>query len=117
MRHRKRKEKLGRTSAHREALISNLLVSLIKSGKIETTEVKAKVLKRYFDRLVSLASRGDNASIRIVISWLRDKEAFKLLMRSIVPRMRDRKGGYSRVIKAGYRKGDGAPVAVVEIVS
>ncbi len=117
MRHRKRTEKLGRTTSHKESMLANMVVSLIKSGRIETTEKKGKVLKRYFERVVSLAIKGDNASMRQVVSWVRDKEAFKMLMRSIVPRMRDRKGGYCRLIKAGFRRGDGAPLAIVEIIS
>lgn len=116
MRHRKRTEKLGRTTSHKESMLANMIVSLIKSGKIETTEKKGKVLKKYFERVVSLALEGDNASMRQVVSWIRDKGAFKLLMQSVVPRMRDRRGGYCRLIKAGFRRGDGAPLAIVEIV-
>lgn len=116
MRHRQRTEKLGRKTSHKKSMIANMLVSLIKSGKIETTETKGKVLKRYFERVVSLAIKGDNASMRQVVSWVRDKEAFKTLLRSIVPRFRERHGGYCRVIKMGYRVGDGAPVVLVEIV-
>lgn len=116
MRHRQRTEKLGRKTSHKESMIANMLVSLIKSGKVETTEVKGKVLKRYFERVVSLAIQGDNASLRQVVSWIRDKEAFKVLLRSIVPRFRERKGGYCRLIKMGYRIGDGAPVVLVEVI-
>lgn len=116
MRHRKRTEKLGRTTSHKESMLANMLVSLIKSGRIETTEAKGKVLKRYFERIVSLAIEGDNASMRQVISWVRDREAFKTLLRSIVPRLRERKGGYCRLVKTGFRIGDGAPLVLVEIV-
>ena len=116
MRHRQRTEKLGRKTSHKENMIANMLVSLIKSGRIETTETKGKVLKRYFERIVSLAIKGDSASLRQVVSWVRDKEAFKALLRSVVPRLRERKGGYCRLIKVGYRVGDGAPVVLVEIV-
>jgi len=97
-------------------MIANMLVSLIRSGRIETTETKGKVLKRYFEKIVSLAIKGDNASFRQVVAWIRDKEAFKTLLRSIAPRFKERKGGYCRLIKSGYRIGDGAPVVIVEIV-
>ncbi|HOQ67145.1 MAG TPA: 50S ribosomal protein L17 [Candidatus Atribacteria bacterium] len=116
MRHRRRTEKLGRTTAHKKSMMANLLVSLIKSGKIETTEAKGKALKRHFDRVVSLAIKGDNASLREVDSRIRDKEAFKVLIREIAPRFQDRKGGYCRLVKTGYRQGDGAPMVLVEIV-
>ncbi|WP_017872975.1 50S ribosomal protein L17 [Candidatus Caldatribacterium saccharofermentans] len=116
MRHRKRTEKLGRKTSHKESMLANMIVSLIKNGRIETTEAKGKVLKRYFERVVSLAIRGDNASMRQVVSWVRDKEAFKTLLRSIVPRMKERKGGYCRLVKTGFRIGDGAPLVLVEIV-
>ena len=116
MRHRRRTEKLGRTTAHKKSMMSNLLVSLIKNEKIQTTEAKGKALKRHFDRVVSLAIKGDNASLREVISYLRDKEAFKILLREVAPRFRERRGGYCRLVKMGYRQGDGAPLVLVEIV-
>lgn len=116
MRHRRKTEKLGRTVAHKKSMMSNLLVSLIKSGKIQTTEAKGKALKRYFDRVVSLTLKGDNASLQEVLSYLKDKEAFKILFREIAPRFREKKGGYCRLIKMGYRQGDAAPVVLVEIV-
>lgn len=116
MRHRQRTEKLGRKTSHKESMIANMLVSLIKSGKVKTTEVKGKVLKRYFERVVSLAIQGDSASLQQVVSWVRDKEAFKTLLRSIVPRFQERKGGYCRLVKMGHRIGDGAPVVLVEVV-
>ncbi len=116
MRHRQRTEKLGRTTSHKESMIANMLVSLIKSGRIETTETKGKVLKKYFEKIVSLAIKGDNASLKQVIVWVRDKEAFKTLLRSIVPRFKERRGGYCRLIKSGYRIGDGAPRVIVEII-
>lgn len=116
MRHRKRAEKLGRKTSHKESMLANMLVSLIKRGKIETTETKGKVLKRYFEQVVSLAIEGDSASMRRVVSWVRDKEAFKTLLRNIVPRMRERRGGYCRLVKTGFRVGDGAPLVLVEIV-
>ncbi len=97
-------------------MVTNMLVSLIKSGKIETTEAKGKILKKYFERVVSLAVQGDSGSMRQVVSWIRDKEAFKTLLRNIVPRMKERKGGYCRLVKTGFRFGDGAPLVLVEIV-
>ncbi len=117
MRHRKGKKKLGRTTSHRDCMLSNMLVSLIKAGKIETTEAKSKVLKRHFEHTVSLAIQGDSASTREIISRVRDKEAFKTLTRNIAPRLRDRRGGYCRIIKTGYRRGDAAPLALLEILS
>ncbi len=79
-------------------MMSNLLVSLIKNEKIQTTEAKGKALKRHFDRVVSLAIKGDNASLREVISYLRDKEAFKILLREVAPRFRERRG---RLLSSG----------------
>lgn len=117
MRHRMKRGKLGRTTSHKEAMLSNLLVSLIKSGAVETTESKAKNLKPLFERIISQAIEGTNATTIQVIRWVDDKEAFKTLQRSLVPRLKERKGGYCRIYKTRFRQGDGAPMARVEILS
>ncbi|MCX6090879.1 MAG: 50S ribosomal protein L17 [Candidatus Atribacteria bacterium] len=109
--------KLGRTTSHKECMMSNLLISLIKQGKLETTETKAKCLKPLFEKIVSKTIKGGNSSMIEIISWVRDKEAFKILNRSIAPHLRDRKGGYCRLIKTGFRRGDGAPLVLVEVLS
>ena len=117
MRHRMKRGKLGRTTSHKEALLSNLLVSLIKSGAVETTETKAKNLKPLFEKIVYQATSGTNATTIQVMRWVNDKEAFKTLNRNLVPRLRERKGGYCRIYKTGIRQGDGAPLARIEILS
>ena len=108
--------KLNRTSSHRKAMFANMAASLIEHEQIVTTLPKAKELKPIMDKLVTLAKKGDLASRRRAISQVRDKEAVSKLFDVFAERYRDRNGGYCRVLKAGYRHGDNAPVAVIELV-
>jgi large subunit ribosomal protein L17 len=116
MRHRAETKRLGRITPHRIAMIKNMVVSLIKHGRIETTEVKAKVVRRYADKMVTLGKKGDLHSRRLAFAFLRDNEALKKLFDEIAPRFNNRKGGYTRVLKLQRRLGDAAPMAILEWV-
>jgi len=116
MRHRCENVRLGRTTAHRQSVIKNLVLSIIKHGRIETTETKAKVARRYAEKMVTLGKKGDLNSRRLAFAFLRDDEALKKLFSEIAPRFANRKGGYTRVVKLGTRLGDAAPVAILEWV-
>ncbi|ASQ31277.1 50S ribosomal protein L17 [Campylobacter avium LMG 24591] len=116
MRHRHGYRKLGRTSSHRAALLKNLSIALIKSGKIETTLQKAKELRSYIEKLVTRARVGDFNAHRIVFASLQDKESTKKLVDEVAPKFRDRKGGYTRIIKTRLRRGDAAEMAFIEFV-
>lgn len=117
MRHRHGYRKLGRTSSHRAALLKNLSIALIKSGKIETTLQKAKELRSYIEKLVTRARVGDFNAHRIVFASLQDKESTKKLVDEVAPKFRDRKGGYTRIIKTRLRRGDAAEMAFIEFVA
>src|SRR3979411_516602 len=108
--------KLGRTSAHRTAMFANMSASLIKHEQIVTTLPKAKELRPFVEKLVTLAKRGDLHARRQAISQVRDVALVKKLFDVLGPRYKDRNGGYTRVMKAGFRYGDNAPVAVIEFV-
>ncbi len=116
MRHGVAHRKLGRTSAHREAMFANMAASLIKHEQITTTLPKAKELRPFVEKLVTLAKRGDLHARRQAISKVRDITQVGKLFATIGPRYSDRNGGYIRIMKAGYRHGDNAPVAVIEFV-
>jgi len=116
MRHRKLGRRLGRDSSHRQAMFSNMAASLIKHEQIVTTLPKAKDLKRVMDKYITLAKRGDQNSRRIAISRIGDEAMVKKLFEVLAPRYKDRAGGYTRVLKAGFRYGDSAPRAVIELV-
>ena len=116
MRHGYAHRKLGRTTEHRKALLANLAASLVKHEQISTTLPKAKELKPFMDRLVTLAKKGDLAARRRAISIMRDKDMVKKLFDTLAERYKDRQGGYTRVLKAGFRYGDNAPMAVIELV-
>ena len=116
MRHKRKGRKLGRTSAHREAMLSNMVVSLFEHEKIKTTEPKSKELRRTAEKLITLAKRGDLHSRRIAAKKVHDKEVLKKLFDDIGPRYTDRNGGYTRITKLGARFGDGAPMSVIELV-
>ena len=113
MRHGRKVRKLGRTSSHRKALLKNLASSLIQEGSVRTTDAKAKVLRGVVDRLVSFAKRGDLASRRQVLKSVRNPKIVKRLFDEIAPQFVDRAGGYTKILKIGIRKGDGAPISVV----
>ena len=116
MRHKHGYRKLGRTSTHRAALLKNLSIALINSGKIETTMEKAKELRRYFEKLLTTAKKGDSNAHRAVFASLQDKEATKKLVNEIAPRYLERNGGYTRIIKTRLRRGDAASMAFIELV-
>jgi large subunit ribosomal protein L17 len=116
MRHGNAHRKLGRTSAHREAMFANMAASLIKHEQITTTLPKAKELRPFVEKLVTLAKRGDLHARRIAISRVRDVDQVGKLFATIGPRYKERNGGYIRIMKAGFRHGDNAPVAVIEFV-
>jgi len=116
MRHRKTVIKLGRTAAHRNAVLSNLAASLFEKKHIQTTEIKAKAVRGYSERLITLAKRKSLHARRIAFRFLHRKQAVHVLFDEIAPRFTDRNGGYTRVVKLGQRPGDGAPMAVIELV-
>lgn len=116
MRHGSGLKKLNRTSSHRNAMFANMAAALIKHEQIITTLPKAKALRPVVERLVTLAKRGDLHARRLVVSRLRDETQAKKLFDVIGPRYKGRMGGYTRVLKAGFRHGDNAPVAVIEFV-
>lgn len=116
MRHGKVHRKLGRHSAHRTAMFANMCASLVKHEQIVTTLPKAKELRPIVEKLVTLAKKGGLAARRQAISEMRDVAMVKKLFEVIGPRYKDRKGGYTRVLKAGFRHGDNAANAVIEFV-
>lgn len=117
MRHRLSGRKLNRTSAHRKALFGNMAVALIKHEQIKTTLPKAKELRSVVERLITLGKRGDLHARRIAIGRLQDdKKLVEKLFTALADRYRDRPGGYTRIIKSGFRYGDSAPMAVIELV-
>ncbi len=116
MRHKKMGRRFSRDSGHRQAMLSNMAASLIRHEQIMTTLPKAKDLRRVVDKYITLAKRGDLNSRRIAASRLRDEDMVKKLFDVLADRYRDRNGGYTRVLKAGFRYGDSAPRAVIELV-
>ena len=116
MRHGSGHKKLGRTASHRQAMFANMAASLIKHEQIVTTLPKAKALRPVVERLVTLAKKGDLGARRLVLSRMRDETQTKKLFDTLAPRYKTRNGGYTRVLKAGFRYGDSAPMAVIELV-
>ena len=116
MRHKFGYKKLNRTSEHRKALIKNMLNSLVKYEQITTTLPKAKVLKPQADKLITLGKKDTLQNIRALISKLQDENSASKIRKTLSKRYENRKGGYTRIIKAGYRYGDNAPMAVIEFV-
>ena len=116
MRHKVAHRKLGRTTAHRTALLRNMAASLIKHEQITTTLAKARELRPYTERLVTLAKRGGLSNRRLAMSRLMDETQLEKLFDVLAPRYADRPGGYTRVLKAGFRASDQAAMAVIEFV-
>ena len=116
MQHRRLGRRFSRDSGHRQAMLSNLAASLVRHEQIVTTLAKAKDLKRVMDKYITLAKRGDLNSRRLAAARMRDEAMVKKLFETLGPRYKSRSGGYTRVLKAGYRYGDSAPVAVIELV-
>lgn len=117
MRHRRLKRKLGRTSAHREALLRNLATSLLLYEKIITTAAKAKELRKIVERVITLAKRKDLHARRQAAEVIQDERVLKKLFETMGERYQGRNGGYTRITKLDYRVGDGAPLAAVELVA
>jgi len=116
MRHRLGYKKLNRTSEHRKALIKNMLNSLIKYEQITTTLPKAKVLKPQADKIITLGKNSNLQNTKILVSKLQDIKSTNKVKKTLAKRYESRKGGYTRIIKAGYRYGDNAPLAIIEFV-
>ena len=116
MRHNKAINHLGRKSGHRKALLANMATALILNKRIETTVAKAKALKMYVEPLITKSKEDTTHSRRMVFSYLKNKEAVTELFRTIAPKIAERPGGYTRVLKTGFRQGDGADMALIELV-
>ncbi|MBU0720984.1 50S ribosomal protein L17 [bacterium] len=116
MRHRHGYRKLGRTSSHRAALLKNLSISLIEHGKIETTVEKAKELRSYVEKLITIAGKNDSNAHKAVFAALQSKEATKKLVNEIAPKYVDRAGGYTRINRTRIRRGDATTMAFIELV-
>ncbi|HAK41001.1 MAG TPA: 50S ribosomal protein L17 [Synergistales bacterium] len=116
MRHRVDRRRLGRYGSHRLAMLSNLTASLFLEERVETTVTRAKEVRRFAERMITKAKIGDLHNRRIVASRMGNVEAVKKLFNDIAGRFSERHGGYTRIIKTGYRKGDAAPMAVIELV-
>jgi len=116
MRHRVKGRKLKRDTAHRKAMLRNMVTSLLENEKIETTEAKAKELRGVAERIITLGKRGSLHARRQVLEVVRDKSVVKKVFDELGPRYKDRPGGYTRVIKLGSRLGDNAPMGIIELV-
>lgn len=116
MRHRKSHRKLNRTASHRKAMFANMAAALVKHEQIVTTLPKAKELRSVVEKLITLGKRGDLHARRLVIARIRDRDQAAKLFDTLGPRYKERSGGYTRVLKAGFRYGDAAPLAVIELV-
>ena len=116
MRHNKKFNHLSRTASHRDAMLANMAISLIMHRRITTTLAKAKALKKYVEPLLTRAKDDSTNSRRVVFRYLQNKEALKELFGVVAEKIGDRPGGYTRIIKLGFRKGDAAPIAFIELV-
>jgi large subunit ribosomal protein L17 len=117
MRHQKSGRKLNRSSSHRWALMRNLITSLLRDEKIKTTDAKAKELRRWADRVITLGKQGTLHARRQVLGIVQDKAVVRKLFDTIAPRFKERPGGYTRIVKVGIRRGDAAPVSIIELVA
>jgi large subunit ribosomal protein L17 len=116
VRHRRAGKKLGRDSAHRKALYSNLAGALIEHGRIKTTEAKAKAVKPFAEQMITLGKRGDLHARRLALAELRSQDVVHQLFADVAPRFADRPGGYTRIVKLGPRNGDAAAMVYLELV-
>ena len=116
MRHNKAGRQLGRNGSHRKAIFRNLVTSLFAHGKIQTTDTKAKEVRRIAEKLITLGKRGDLHARRIALSYVRDKEVVAKLFTEVSPQFAQRPGGYTRILKLGVRRGDSAPMSVLELL-
>ncbi|MEI6125378.1 MAG: 50S ribosomal protein L17, partial [Pseudomonadota bacterium] len=115
MRHLKVGRKLGMDSSHRHAVMRNMVTSLLEHEKIQTTDTRAKELRKLADKMITLGKRGDLHAVRIAMRIIRKKDIAKKLFEVIAPRFKDIHGGYTRIIKIGRRHGDNAPVSIIEL--
>lgn len=116
MKHLIKKKKLNKKPSHRKALLRNLAISLAEHGRIETTLAKAKALRPYFEKVVTVGKSNDLSSRRKIISTLGNQDAAAKIVSEISPKYSERKGGYTRILKVGFRSGDAAPMAIIELV-
>lgn len=116
MRHNNTGRRLGRNASHRDALYRNLVTSLFRHGKIQTTDAKAKELRRIAERLITLGKKGDLHARRRALAYVRDRDVVTKLFAELSPRYAERPGGYTRIVKLGARRGDNAPLSVIELV-
>ena len=116
MRHSVKGRKLGRTASHRSALLNALTTSLLKHKRIRTTEAKAKEARTFIEKLITKAKKNDLHARRQVVALINDKDVVKELFSEIIPKIGERPGGYTRVVKLGNRNGDAAPMAILELV-
>ena len=116
MRHRVHTFKVGRSSAHRRAMLANMVSSLFTNGQIQTTLVKAKEARRFAEKLITIGKKGDLHRRRIAVAKLRDKDAVKLLFDEIAPSYEGRNGGYTRILKLGVRRGDATEMCLLQLV-
>lgn len=117
MYHGKAGRKLGRTSSHKEAMFRNMVTSVIKHERIRTTDTKAKEIRKIAEKMITLGKRGDLHARRQALAFVRDKDMVKKLFGELADRYRERNGGYTRIIKTGYRVGDNAPISILELIS
>jgi large subunit ribosomal protein L17 len=117
MRHRAKGRQLSRTSSHKRALLNNMAASLFAHGRVVTTEAKAKELRPFAEKLITLARRGDLHARRLVERRIKDRDTLGKLFSEIGPRFAARPGGYTRILKMGHRPGDGADIARIELLS
>ncbi len=116
MRHQKTRNKLNRTTSHRKALMRNMATALFRYERIETTAAKARALRPYAERLITLSKRGDLHARRMAATQIQDHDVLRKLFDDLAERFRTREGGYTRILKLGLRKGDKAPIAFIELV-
>ena len=117
MYHGKAGRKLGRTSSHKEAMLRNMVTSVIKHERIRTTDAKAKELRKLAEKMITLGKKGSLHARRQALAVIRDKETVGKLFGEMTERYRNRAGGYTRIVKAGYRYGDNAPVSILEFIN
>lgn len=116
MRHQKKGRKLGRNASHRKAMFRNMVTSLFKHEQLETTDAKAKELKPLAEKMISHAKRGDLHARRQGLAYIKDKTVIDRLFNELKDRYLDRQGGYIRIIKKGNRRGDGAPISIIQLL-
>ncbi|MCP4400104.1 MAG: 50S ribosomal protein L17 [bacterium] len=116
MRHRKAGKKLSRNTSHRKALMRNLITELLRHGRIKTTLAKARAMRSPAEKMITLGKRGDLHARRQALSFIQSKDVVHELFDTIAAKYTDRNGGYTRILKLGQRKGDAAPIAIIELV-